>query len=294
MKTQYDLPSSALNSRLQKMLQYRAKTCLHFFEPVQEESPNDGFKSFDYSSGKSSPENDKSTFDICEKSYSNDTSASLLSSSDQHCHFSEYVAKKQANGISTSELIMQVFDNDDIEGIIPPRFLVNKPDAIIDNIRKEVHSSSSESSSKQSSFDGEVSYDVHLVRQLKRRLRVSTAAVTRTPYHLHRRNSFCIDVNVSSRLVSASKLAALNEDSFTSTEYDGQPKDNQRKRKVGIVRSRGSVLQWLASRSLSSDSYNSSRCSVQEEVFESGSEVSDVESSEASDAESYHSCPDET
>jgi len=34
-------------------------------------------------------------------------------------------------------LFMNIFDNDDIDGLIPPRFLTTNPDAIVDNIREE-------------------------------------------------------------------------------------------------------------------------------------------------------------
>ena len=34
-------------------------------------------------------------------------------------------------------LFMNIFDNDDIDGLIPPRFLDTNPDAIVDNIREE-------------------------------------------------------------------------------------------------------------------------------------------------------------
>ena len=202
----------------------------------------------------------------------------------------DYVAKRQDND-PMPELLMKAFDNDDIEGIIPPRFLVTEPSAIMDNIRKEKTSASSSSavSSRQSSLDGEASipsYNVHFIRQLMRRLRVSTAAVSRISWQLYERKSFCLDTSES--LSSINQLSASESvNSRTSKDSDVDDTDEsssnfsqprQRHRKLGTMRSRISVLQWMAHRADSSrDSSRDSMSSLAEErISVSGSEASDI------------------
>ena len=209
---------------------------------------------------------------------------------------SDYVAKAQDDD-PISELLIKAFDNDDIEGIIPPRFLVTEPSAIMDNIRKEVSSASSSSaavSSRQSSLDGEASlpsYNVQVVRQLRRRLRVSTAAVSRISWCLYERKSFSLDneslpspINRLSTSESVNSRISSLDDTDESSSVSSQP--CQRHRKLGMVRSRGSVLQWIANRALSStDSNRDSMCSLPEErsrISVSGSEASDVDDHVAS------------
>ena len=107
-----------MKERLQKFLNTRPKSCLHFFDSVNEQS-------------------DKETQDYIPKYHTNDSGfdeTSSLSSLDKQHH---YVATSQ-DGLPVSQIIMRMFDNDDIEGIIPPRFLeAEYPGAIMDNIRKE-------------------------------------------------------------------------------------------------------------------------------------------------------------
>ena len=200
----------------------------------------------------------------------------------------DYVARTQDEDPMV-ELLMRAFDNDDIEGIIPPRFLVNEPNAIMDNIRKDISSASSSSaiSSRQSSLDGEASipsYNVDLVRELRRRLRVSTAAVARISWCLYERKSFTLDneslpspINRISTSESVnSRTSSIVDNTDASSSVSSQP--CRRHRKLGMVRSRGSVLQWIANRALSStDSNRDSVCSLSEErISVADSEASDV------------------
>ena len=319
MRTQglltHEIPKNAVNIKLQKILKYRAKSCLQFFNQVNEESDensNHSNSSSSNSSSRLSPllENNEPSFDICNninkdeankdvyddvlkrQNTGNSTHASVISGLD-------YVATKQ-NEESMSELLIKAFDNDDIEGIIPPRFLMTNPNAMLDNIRKEVISADSSSalSSRQSSIDGEASipsYNAHVIRQIRRRVKVSIAPVTRISPHLCIRRSFSMDVNVSltSRQGSTSESmdsSRLNSESLVNDNDESSSVSSQtspRRRKFGMVRSRVSVLQWLANRTLSfTDSHRDSLCSLPEEkIF--------VCDSEASDVESYHSCSDD-
>ena len=305
--TQTNLPNNAMTERLQKFLERRAKSCLHFFDSINEQSDNDSDHSSSRSSSQSleniraSPDDvihdeiHEGTEDDSPKQQNNDSSideSSVLSSLDQQRRFSHYVASSQ-DGIPVSEIIMKMFDNDDIEGIIPPRFLkAEYPDAIMDNIRKEHNSgfSSFALSSRRSSVDGEASIlDVNFVKRVSRSIRVSTATVSRSSFASYRSESFSLDITESlpyhANRLSAQDSAAsgIDEDSRTSpvsnTECSNEvfSPSNRRHRKIGVVRSRDSVLQWLANRS---GSYRDSLCSVPEEKLSvSGSEASNVESS---------------
>lgn len=244
--TQSNLPNNLLNNKLQKMLQYRAKSSLHFFGPLKESLNDNKLESSDQScNNESSFENDNFILDDTldsSKSQSialDDTLDTLksqsidnivhetftLSSSDERCSFSDYIAARCANQQPISELIMQLFDNDDIEGIIPPRFLENEPDAMMENIRNEEKIPSS--SSKWSSLDGEVfvpSYNVHLVRLLRARMRLSTATVARYSYQS---KLFSLDINESLSSV-ASQLKFYGYESpcispVSDSEYNNQP-----------------------------------------------------------------------
>ena len=296
-----------MNERLQKFLITRAKSCLHFFDPVNEQSDKDSNHS---SSRSSSPslENIRDSFDNIHKEtqddspkcQSNDSSVdetSVLSSLDKQRHFTHYVATSQ-DGLPVSQIIMRMFDNDDIEGIIPPRFLeAEYPDAIMDNIRKEEQNfdlSSFILSSRRSSLDQESSIlDVNFVKHVSRSIRVSTASVTRSSFGSYRSESFSLDITESlpylaSRLSAQDSVATdIDEDSrishVSSAECSSEvfSPSNRRHRRIGVVRSRDSVLQWLANRSISS--HRDSLCSVHEEKPY-------MSSSEASGVESYHSC----
>lgn len=323
MKTQANLPNNAMNVRLQKMLKYRARSCLHFFDSISEQSDEDSSRSSSpsFENVKASfstygtiynDENHEDTHGNIQKGQSTESSVdeTPVSFLEKQRRFSNYVAWSQDCKL-VSELIMEIFDNDDIEGIIPPRFLeVDQPDAIMENIRKEGSSAflSSLTSSKRSSVDGEASqpvYDVHFVRCLRRSLRVSTASVSRISWSTCQSESLSFDMTESlpplaSQLSAQDSLATgSNGDSCTSpvngAEYNNEPspvlsQTNRRHRKIGIVRSRNSVLQWLANRTFSST--DSSRGSICREssICEESISVSD---SEASDVESYHSCSDD-
>ena len=293
---------------MQKILKYRAKSCLEFFNSISEQSDENSDHNSSRSSSRSStlshentePSSDTygSVDDVNQDDIDSDTNedhddALERQNTESITHeasvFSalDYVARTQDED-PMSELLMRAFDNDDIEGIIPPRFLVAKPDAILDNIRKVVSSASSSSavSSRQSSLDGEASipsYNVHFVRQLRTRLRVSTAAVSRVSRRLYERKSFTMDdeslaspINRISTSESVnSRTSSLVGDTDESS-VSSQP--CRRHRKLGMMRSRDSVLQWIANRALSStDSNRSSMCSWSEEKLSvSGSEASDV------------------
>ena len=286
---------------------------IHFFDSINEQSDKDT----DHSSSRSSSplvENIRAPFDNIYDVIHEDTEGDspikqnnessidetpvLGASNKQHC-FSDYVASSQ-DAIPVSEIIMKMFDNDDIEGIIPPRFLeAEYPDAIMDNIRKEYISGflSFTLSSRQSSVDGESSIlDVNFVKRVSRSIKVSTATVARTSFASHQSESFSLDVTESfpyhtNRLSAQdSVLSEIDEGSCTSPVSNAErsnevfsPSD-QRYRKIGMVRSRESVLQWLANRSLSSASHRDFLCSVPEEKLS-------VTGSEASGGESHRSQP---
>ena len=309
-----EVPKNAVNIKLQKILKYRAKSCLQFFNQVNEESDENSDHSSN-SSGSScrlSPllENNESSFDIHDdnikedeanedvyddvlkrQNTENSTRESVMSGLD-------YVATKQDEE-PMSKLLIKAFDNDDIEGIIPPRFLVTNPNAMMDNIRKEVipADSSSAASSRQSSIDGEASipsYNAHVIRQIRRRVKVSIAPVTRISLQLCIRSS-SMDVNMSlassyQGSTSESMDGRLNSEHLVNDNDESSSVSSQsspRHRKLGMVRSRVSVLQWLANRTLSStDSNRDSLCSLPEEKIS-------VCDSEASDVGSYHSCSDD-
>ena len=313
-QTQANLPNNAMNERLQKLLIIRAKSCLHFFDSINEQSDKDS----NHSSRSSSPllENIRASFDNIHehtqdehtqddslKCQSNDSSVdetSGLSSLDKQHHFTHYVATSQ-NGLPVSQIIMRMFDNDDIEGIIPPRFLeAEYPDAIMDNIRKEEENSGFSSfilSSRQSSLDQESSIlDVDFVKRVSRSIRVSTATVTRSSFGSYRSESFSLDITESlpylaNRLSAQDSVATdIDEDSRTSPVSNAECNSevfslsNRRHRRIGVVRSRDSVLQWLDNRSISS--HRDSSCSVPEgRLSVSGSETSGVET--------YHSYSDD-
>ena len=291
-----------MNERLQKFLITRAKSCLHFFDSVNEQSDKDSNHS---SSRSSSPllENIRVSFDNIHedtqddspKCQSNDNSIDetyALSSLHKQHHFNHYVATSQ-DGLPVSQIIMRMFDNDDIEGIVPPRFLeAEYPDAIMDNIRKEEQNSGLSSfilSSRRSSLDQESSIlDVNFVKRVSRSIRVSTATVTRSSFGSYRSESFSLDITESvpylaSRLSAQDSVATdIDEDSRTSPVSSAEcssevfSPSNRRHRRIGVVRSRDSVLQWLANRSISS--HRDSLCSVPEERLSvSGSEISGVE-----------------
>ena len=304
-QTQANLPNNAINERLQKFLITRAKSCLHFFDSVNEQSDKDSNHS---SSRSSSPllENIRASFDNIHeetqgdspKHQNNDSSidkTSVLSSLDKQRRFTHYVATSQ-DGLQVSEIIMRMFDNDDIEGIIPPRFLeAEYPDAVMDNIRKEQNSglSTFTFSSRRSSLDQESSIlDVNFVKRVSRSIRVSTATVTRSSFGSYRSESFSLDITESlpclaSRLSAQDSVATdIDEDSRTSPVSSAECSNevfspsNRRHRRIGVVRSRDSVLQWLANRSISA--HRDSLCSVPEETLS-------VSGSETSGIETYHS-----
>lgn len=302
--TQYNLPNNAVNSRLDKILKYRAKSCLQFFESLKEQSEDS-----DHSSSRSiSPSlgiADNDTHDDTNEGACDDTikgqsvdssvEESFLSTPNERRRFSDYV---EGDNTPVSEIIMKVFDNDDIEGIIPARFLKDNPDAVLDNVRKN-QDIFSPVSSKRSSVDGEIpspSYSVYMVKQLRKRLRVSTARVSRTSNCRLHRKSFTLDITdpfpYHQPSVSESLVSRTTEGSCTSSVADTDEvasafcQSPRRHRRLGVVRSRDSVLQWLAGRVFSST--DSSRDSVSDLPERKIS----VPGSEASDTESYHSCSD--
>ena len=228
--------------------------------------------------------------DDTESNEVSDKETSVLSALDKPYCFTDFITSS-ANVTPTSELIMKIFDNDDIEGVVPPRFLEDEyPDAVMYKVRTE-HSalSSIAVSSNQSSVDGEVSmpsYDVNFVMLLRKNLiRVSTSTVTRA--------SFSSDGTESLPSTNQLDLASeTDEDSCISPvsndEYDNEPSpvfpQFNRERRRSTLRSRHSVLKWLAYRSSSiTDSHRDSI--AEENVY--------MSSSEASDVESYHSGSDD-
>ena len=75
-------------------------------------------------------------------------------------------------------LMVELFDTDDIDGIIPARFLQTNQEAIVDNIREEEYSPSFSptASCEQSSFDEEYSLPYNLAGELGSELRLSTVS----------------------------------------------------------------------------------------------------------------------
>ena len=75
-------------------------------------------------------------------------------------------------------LMVELFDTDDIDGIIPARFLQTNQDAIVDNIREEEYSPSFSptASCGQSSFDEECSLPYIVPAEAASELRLSTVS----------------------------------------------------------------------------------------------------------------------
>ena len=75
-------------------------------------------------------------------------------------------------------LMIELFDTDDIDGIIPARFLQANEDAIVDNIREEEYSPSFSptASCGQSSFDEDYSLPYNLAGEVGSELRLSTVS----------------------------------------------------------------------------------------------------------------------
>lgn len=308
------------------MVKYQRKSCLQFFNSIEEQPDEDS--SHDSSRSPSPLLKDIkaafSTYNVIHDEIHHDNpneihgdtqsdaperqstdrngfDTSIPSSLDKRFYFSDYVASSQ-DSAPTSELIMKAFDNDDIEGIIPPRFLEAEPDALLDNIRKEERFSLSSSavSSSRSSLDGESSipsYNVPFVRSLRRSLRVSTATVTHMSWCSDQSESFSLDIpeSLRGRLSAQDSMASgIDEVSCTSLVNDADSNEpssvisqtNRRHRKLGMVRSRESVLQWLADRHFPPTEHRDSLCSLPERK-------NSVSGSKASDVESYHSVSDD-
>ena len=300
-RTQANLPDNALNRRLQSLLEIRTKSVLNLFASTgkSDEDNHTSNRSSSPSFGTITTSSDAfgildtihdDSQDGSPKTQSSEGSVdetSVLNALNKPYHFTDYIASSQ-NTTPIPELIMRMFDNDDIDGIIPTRFLEDGyPDAVLYNVRIE-HSafSSVAASSSQSSLDGEASlpsYDVKFVTHLRKRLwRVSTALVTHASFSNISESSPSPTDQLSDLHYIASES---DKDSCASPvsndEYDNElspvlPQFNQQRRRSSLLRSPGSVLRWLAGRS---DSHRDSVCSVAEEdVFTSSSEESDVES----------------
>ena len=306
-KTEAPIPDNAVNRKLQSFLAHRARTCLNFFDSTgkisdevscsRSRSPPPSLGNIKTSSDTRNTIHNDSQDDDSSETQSNEGSVnetSVLSALDKVYHFTDFITSSH-NATPISELIMKIFDNDDIEGVVPARFLEDEyPDAVMYNVRIE-HSafSSIAVSSKQSSVDGEAamsSYDVNFVMHLRKKLiRVSTSTVTRA--------SCSSDITESSpsptnQLDLYSVASESDEDSCISPVNDDEDDDKpspefpqfNRERRRSTLLSRHSVLMWLADRSASvTDSHRDSI--AEENAFTS--------SSEASVVESYHSCSDD-
>ena len=165
---------------------------------------------------------------------------------------------------------------------------------MMENVRNEekISGSLSGPSSKQSSLDREISvpsYNVHLVRQLRTKIRISTATIARISCYSYQTKSFSsesLSSIASQSSSSESMTSSISESPRTSpvngSKYHYQPSlvspkamTSRRQRKIGIIQSRDSVLQWLTSPTVDS---NKDMSSVPKKISLSGSEASDVDS----------------
>ena len=130
---------------------------------------------------------------------------------------------------------------------------------------------------------------------MSKSIRVSTATVTCSSFVSYQSKSFSlVSLDITESLpYLANQLSAqdsvvtdIDEDSRTSPVSSAEcssevfSPSNRRHRRIGVVRSRDSVLQWLANRSISA--HRDSLCSVPEERLS-------VSGSETSGIETYHS-----